>query len=226
MQSEAGPRACYSVTGGTLAVEAEPGQASIRVTCTGTTPVRLVVASGADEAELARAVKRRPPACGSSQRRVPGRPASSIVTARSSSARTPCWRAVSRGRVRGATSRSSECPASGAALLSGCSASGEEAAWCFGVDTCAAAAAQLIAGDRDPARELLKFLAQAQHPDGSIPAELPLGGLGSRPDAPSTAAFLELAARTAAWTGDLDSSPGLSGALARALSLPRGAAGT
>ena len=90
-------------------------------------------------------------------------------------------------------------------------------AWCFGAQACASAAAQLIAGNRDPARELLKFLAQTQHPDGGIPAYHPLGGLVSAPDAPSTVAFLELAARLLVWTGDLDGLRRLGEPLAGAL---------
>lgn len=217
VQSEAGPRACYAVTGGALAVEANAGQASIRVTCTGTTPLRLVVAAGADEAELARAVQA---VAGGVQE---------LATARARKAAQldrhgtifECEDALLARGFAWARQRGDESligvPGVGRALLASCPRSPEEGAWCFGAETCAAAAAQLIAGNRDPARDLIQFLAQAQHPDGGIPAELPLGGLASPPDAGSTVAFLGLAERLAAWTGEVESPRGLGASLGRAL---------
>jgi hypothetical protein len=95
-------------------------------------------------------------------------------------------------------------PGVGRSLLAACPRGAGDEAWCFGTQACAAAAAQLVAGNRDPARELLKFLSQTQHPSGGIAAHHPLGGLASAPDAPSTVAFLDLAARLLAWTGELD----------------------
>ena len=68
-----------------------------------------------------------------------------------------------------------------------------------------------------PARELLKFLAQAQHPGGGIPASYPLGGLASLAEPRGTRAFLELAERLLAWTGDVDGVRRLGESLAHAL---------
>jgi hypothetical protein len=108
-------------------------------------------------------------------------------------------------------------PGVGRAVLAACPRGASEDAWCFGTQACAAAAAQLIAGNRDPARELLKFLAQTQHPDGGIPAYHPLGGLASAPESASTLAFLDLAERVLAWTGEVEPLRRLRGALAGAL---------
>ena len=108
-------------------------------------------------------------------------------------------------------------PGVGRAVLAACPRGASEDAWCFGTQACAAAAAQLIAGNRDPARELLKFLAQTQHPDGGIPAYHPLGGLASAPESASTLAFLDLAERVLAWTGEVEPLRRLRGSLAGAL---------
>ena len=77
-----------------------------------------------------------------------------------------CSRAASRGPASGVTRPSSACRGSADRCSPPARASAGEDAWCFGAAACAAAAAQLIAGNRDPARELLKFLAQAQRADG------------------------------------------------------------
>ena len=109
-------------------------------------------------------------------------------------------------------------PGVGRSVLTGCPRSAEEGAWCFGAQAAAAAVAQLVGGNRDPARELLKFLTQAQGSDGGIAAQLPIGGLGAPADAASTIALLRLAERLLAWTGDLESLRRLRGPLSAALS--------
>ena len=114
-------------------------------------------------------------------------------------------------------------PGVGRSVLAACPRGAGEEAWCFGTQACAAAAAQLVAGNRDPARELLKFLAQTQHPCGGIAAHHPLGGLASLPRSSSTSAFLELAGRVLAWTGDVEGLRRLRGPLSHALAyLARG----
>jgi hypothetical protein len=108
-------------------------------------------------------------------------------------------------------------PGIGRSVLTPCPSGVGEGGWCFGARACAGTAALLVAGNRDPARELLKFLAQAQHPGGGIPATLPVGGLASEPDASSTLAFLGLAERLRAWTGDEEGLRRHRDSLARAL---------
>jgi hypothetical protein len=65
---------------------------------------------------------------------------------------------------------------------------------------------------------VLKFLAQTQAADGGIAAQLPVGGLGAPADTASTLAFLRLAERLMAWTGDFEAFHRLRGALGAAVS--------
>ena len=183
VQSEGGPRACYAVSGGTLAATPIPGHATIQVTCIGTTPVRIVTAAGIDGEELARALKALEHGV-HELAAVRARKAAQLE--RHGTAFDPPDDLLARG-FSWARQRGDEAlvgaPGIGRSVLTGCPRSADDGAWCFGAQACVAAAAQLIAGDRDPARELLKFLAQSQRPDGGVPAQLPIGGLGSPPDA-------------------------------------------
>jgi hypothetical protein len=217
VRSEGGPRACFAVTGGTLAVEALPDQPLIRVTCTGTTPLRVVVAAGVDSDELARALK----ALGTGVRELAAsRARKAAQLERYGTAFDPPDPLLASG-FSWARQRGDEAligaPGIGRSMLTACPRSAEDHSWCFGAQACETAAAQLIAGDRDPARELLKFLAQSQRPDGGIPAHLPIGGLASRSDAASTTAFLRLAERLLAWTGDLEAFRRIRGGLSAAV---------
>jgi hypothetical protein len=214
----AGPRARFAVAGGRLIAEAVDAAPVVRVRCTGVTPLRIVAAAGMDADELQRAVRvlERDGAGGLAGARARNadrldRYGTAFEAPDEMLARGFAW-----SRQRGDEALVGV-PGVGRAVLAACPRGAGEEAWCFGTQACAAAAAQLIAGNRDPARELLKFLAQTQHPDGGIAAYHPLGGLASAPEPASTLAFLDLAERVLAWTGDLDALRRLREPLAGAL---------
>ncbi|MGE0354559.1 MAG: amylo-alpha-1,6-glucosidase [Gemmatimonadales bacterium] len=77
-------------------------------------------------------------------------------------------------------------------------------AWFFGRDACWTAFAQLAAGDREGPRDVLKFLSQSQDVTGKVLHEYTTSGLVHYDAADSTPLYLLLAARFAAWTGDLE----------------------
>jgi hypothetical protein len=216
--SVVGPRARFAVTGGSFAVDGATDAPVVRVRCAGVTPLRIVAAAGIDAEELQRAVRvlERDGIGGLAEAR--GRKAAQLE--RYGTAFEAPDEMLARGfawsRQRGDEALVGV-PGVGRAVLAACPRGASEDAWCFGTQACAAAAAQLIAGNRDPARELLKFLAQTQHPDGGIPAYHPLGGLASVPESASTLAFLDLAERVLAWTGEAEPLRRLRGALAGAL---------
>jgi len=213
-----GPRALFAVVGGTLVAEAAPDSPAVRVTCTGATPLRIVAAAGVDGDELRRAV--RALERGGVRELASARARRAAQLHRYGTAFEAPDASLARGfdwaRQRGDEALVGS-PGVGRAMLAPCPRAAGDDAWCFGTQACAAAAAQLVAGNRDPARELLKFLAQTQHPDGGISAHYPLGGLASVSDASSTLAFLDLAARVLAWAGDLDGLRRLGESLAGAL---------
>lgn len=207
VEAAGGPRARFAVTGGTVSLEeasSEPGPA-LRVRCAGTTPIRIVVAAGVDQDELDRSLRVL-------ARDGPG----GLTAARARKAAQlrrygTAFEAPDERLGQGfewARQRGDEAlvgsPGVGRSLLAACPRGAGDDAWCFGAHACAAAGAQLVAGNREPARELLKFLAQAQRSDGGIGAFDPLGGLSAAADPVSTGAFLELAERFLAWTGDVD----------------------
>jgi hypothetical protein len=216
--SAVGPRARFAVTRGSFAVEGATDAPVVRVRCAGVTPLRIVAAAGIDAEELQRAVRvlERGGVRGLAEAR--GRKAAQLE--RYGTAFEAPDEMLARGfawsRQRGDEALVGV-PGVGRAVLAACPRGASEDAWCFGTQACPAAAAQLIAGNRDPARELLKFLAQTQHPDGGIPAYHPLGGLASAPESASTLAFLDLAERVLAWTGEVEPLRRLRAALAGAL---------
>jgi hypothetical protein len=218
VQAAGGPRMTFAVEGANLAAEPVPGEPAVRVRCTGRTPVQVVVAAGVDAVELARAHKALE---GGVQRLAETRTRHAMQLERYGTAfEAPApalVRAFAWARERGDEALIGA-PGVGRSVLTPCPRSAEEGAWCFGPQAATVAAAQLVAGNRDPAREVLTFLAQAQEPDGGIPAVLPTGGLAAPADPVSTAAFLRLAQGLFAWTGDLDAFRRLRGALAAALS--------
>ena len=190
----------------------------VRVRCVGATPLRIVAVAGIDEEELQRAVRalERDGVAGLAEARARkaaqlDRYGTAFEAPDAMLARGFAW-----SRQRGDEALVGV-PGVGRAVLAPCPRGASDEAWCFGTQACAAAAAQLIAGNRDPARELLKFLAQTQHPDGGIAAYHPLGGLASTPEPASTLAFLDLAERILAWTGDVDALRSHREALAAAL---------
>ena len=216
--SAAGPRALFAVTGGSFVVDGATDAPVVRVRCAGVTPLRIVAAAGIDAEELQRAVRvlEREGVRGLAEARA--RRAAKLE--RYGTAFEAPDEMLARGfawsRQRGDEALVGV-PGVGRAVLAACPRGASEDAWCFGTQACAAAAAQLIAGNRDPARELLKFLAQTQHPDGGIAAYHPLGGLASTPESASTLAFLDLAERVLAWTGEVEPLRRLRGPLAGAL---------
>jgi hypothetical protein len=218
VETAAGPRARFAVGAGRLEAVAEADRALVRVTCRGVTPLRIVAAAGVDREELDRGIRvlERDGIAG-------------LATARARKAAQlqrygTAFEAPDDLLAHGfawARQRGDEAligvPGVGRSVLTSCPSSAGDGAWCFGARACAGAAALLVAGHRDPARELLKFLAQAQHPGGGIPGSLPVGGLASAPDAASTLAFLELAERLRAWTDDEEGLRRQRDPLARAL---------
>ena len=203
---DGGPRALFAVVGGRLtATEVVGGEPLVLVRCEGRTPLRVVAAAGTDADELQRSVRvlERDGVSGVAESRA--RRAEQLD--RYGTAFEAPDDLLSRGfawsRQRGDEALVGV-PGVGRAVLCPCPRDASDDAWCFGTQACATAAAQLIAGNRDPARELLKFLVQVQHPSGGVPAHLPHGGLASAPEPAATVAFLDLAERLLAWTGDTD----------------------
>ncbi len=78
------------------------------------------------------------------------------------------------------------------------------AVWYDGPDGCLGAMAQLAAGDRAAPRDTLKFLSLTQDVDGRIVEGCSTSGLASHRATPAAPLYLLLAARYAAWTGELD----------------------
>lgn len=76
--------------------------------------------------------------------------------------------------------------------------------WYDGRRGCAAALAQLAVGDRHGPRDMLKFLSLTQDPAGRIVDWCSTGGVARYGDASVIPSYLLLAARYAAWTGELD----------------------
>jgi hypothetical protein len=218
VETAAGPRARFAARGGRLEAIAEAGRALVRVSCRGVTPLRIVAAAGADPQELERAVRVL------DRDGVAGLAAARARKAAQLERYGTAFEAPDDLLARGfawARQRGDEAligvPGVGRSVLTPCPSGAGEGGWCFGPRACAGAAALFVAGNRDPARELLKFLAQAQHPGGGIPATLPVGGLASAPNPSGTLAFLELAERLRAWTDDGEGLRRLRDPLARAL---------
>lgn len=75
--------------------------------------------------------------------------------------------------------------------------------WYFGRDACWTAFATLAMGDREIAKDTLRFLARTQDVSGKVMHEYTTSGLVHYDAADSTPLFLLLAARYAAWSADL-----------------------
>ena len=87
---------------------------------------------------------------------------------------------------------------------SGAGTGGPGAAWYAGADACRMALAQLAAGDRGGPRDTLKFLSLTQDVDGGVLEECSTSGLARFGGGAVAPLYLLLAARYAAWTGELD----------------------
>lgn len=227
VEAAAGPRALYAVSTGALSVETMPGIPQVRVRCEATAPLRVVAAAGMDDAELRRAVAVL--ARDGASRLAMGRTRRAAQLHRYGTGfEVPdeaLVRAFDWARERGDEALVGV-PGVGRSALAACPGGVGEGAWCFGAQACTSAAAQLAAGNREPAREVIRFLAQCRHPSGGIPALLPLGGLASPPAAAATVAFLELAERYAAWTADDETVRRLREPLVQALEWLASASGT
>jgi hypothetical protein len=203
----AGPRALFAVSSGALNVQplARSDGPAVRVRCAAATPVRIVAAGGVDAEELERSLRvlARDGVAGlasARERRV-------AQLERYGTALEAPDELLGHGfeRAREVCDEALVgAPAVGRSLLTGCPRPAPEDAWCFGAASCSAAAAQLIAGNRDPARDVLRFLSRTQRADGSVPACVPLGGSSSAGDPASTRSLLELAERFLAWTGETE----------------------
>jgi len=76
--------------------------------------------------------------------------------------------------------------------------------WYFGRDACWTAFAQLAAGQREPVRDVIRFLSIHQDITGKVLHEYSTSGLAHYDAADSTPLYLLLIARFAAWTGDIE----------------------
>jgi hypothetical protein len=76
--------------------------------------------------------------------------------------------------------------------------------WYFGRDACWTGLAQLAAGQREPVRDVIRFLSLHQDVSGKVLHEYSTSGLVHYDAADSTPLYLLLVARYAAWTGDLE----------------------
>lgn len=219
VDSAGGPAATFAVQGGRLEAAGSDETPVVRVRCRGVTPVRMVVTASLDEAELSRAAQllARDGVAGLAAAR---RRQADQLRRYGTAFESPDERLASG--LDWARQRGDEAlvgvPGVGRSVLSACPRRAGGPDWCFGPAAWPAAAALLAAGHRDPARELLRFLAQSAHPAGGIPAMRPLGGLAAEPDVAGTAGFVALAARVLAWTGDEATlrsvTPALRGAMA------------
>jgi glycogen debranching enzyme len=198
------------------ATAAEMGD-SVRVEARADRILRVVMAAGADEAELGRALDalRRRKLRGIRQERLLH---ARRLEERLTRLETPDA-ALNRGfgwaKVR-VDSFLVDAPGVGRSLAAGYgpSASGPMDgrpgdAWCLGRDACWTAFASLAMGDREIAKEVLRFLARTQDASGKVAREYTTSGLASYDAADATPLFLLLAARYAAWSGDLDTLAGL-----------------
>jgi hypothetical protein len=76
--------------------------------------------------------------------------------------------------------------------------------WYFGRDACWTAFAQLAVGQREPVRDVIRFLSIHQDVSGKVLHEYSTSGLVHYDAADSTPLYLLLIARFAAWTGDIE----------------------
>jgi glycogen debranching enzyme len=76
--------------------------------------------------------------------------------------------------------------------------------WYFGRDACWTGFAQLAVGQREPVRDVIRFLSIHQDVSGKVLHEYTTSGLAHYDAADSTPLYLLLVARFAAWTGDIE----------------------
>lgn len=93
-------------------------------------------------------------------------------------------------------------PGTGRSLLAADVVDHPERARFVSLEACRAAAAALSVGDRDPARDVLRFAARWRDHRGTPPSEVSATGLAYYDDPASPGAVRELVQRWLAWTGD------------------------
>jgi hypothetical protein len=209
----------HAVTGtvGTAPASSPEGGAGVRVEARGDRILRVVVAAGGDEAELARALDalRRRKLRGIRQERLLHARRLEERLTRLETPDAMLNRGFGWAKVR-VDSFLADSPGVGRSLAAGYGPSepGRPAgqpgyAGYFGRDACWTAFAALAMGDREIAKEVLRFLARTQDASGKVAQEYTTSGLASYDAADTTPLFLLLAARYAAWSGDLETLTGL-----------------
>ncbi len=190
----------------------ESGRMGVRIEACGNRLLRLVFAAGGTEAELSRAIetlRRRKLRALRQERLLHARRLEDRLTGLD----TPdagLNRGFGWAKVR-VDSFLAESPAAGRSLMAGYGGSRPGWAdgragfsWYFSRDACWTAFATLAMGDREIAKDTLRFLARTQAANGKVAHECSTSGLIDYDAADSTPLFLLLAARYAAWSGDFD----------------------
>ena len=204
----------HAIAGALITHSAPAGERGdgVRVEARGDRILRLVVAAGADAAELTRTLdtlRRRKLRAIRQERLLHAR----RLEERLAALETPDA-ALNRGfgwaKVR-VDSFQAATPGVGRSLVAGYGPSSAARgggrpgyAWYFGRDACWTAFASLAMGDREIAKEVLRFLSRTQDASGKVAQDYTTSGLASYDAADTTPLFLLLAARYAAWSGDLD----------------------
>lgn len=187
------------------------GAPALRIRAEGEGRLRLIVAAGVESGDLARTL-RRIARQGLSGLAAEGRAHADRIRTHLVSIEVPpaeLERAFEWAKVR-LDSFVVEVPGVGRSLVGGYGASGPGRddgrpgyAWFFGRDACWTAFATLAMGDRDAARDVLRFLCRTQDVTGEVLHEYTTSGFARYDAAQNTPLALLLAGRYAAWTGDL-----------------------
>jgi glycogen debranching enzyme len=197
-------------TGARLAARAGEGPA-VEVTASLAGPARLVLVAAVDEADLARAQH------GLAQRGIEG-----LAQQRRQHGETLRRHGLALGQVEAPLGLGLEwakarmdahlvgTPGVGRSILAthqpgeDPAAPGVARAHFAARDACWTAMAQLATGEREAARDVIKFLSHTQDVTGKVLTRASTSGLAQYDAADPTALYLLLAARYGAWTGDLD----------------------
>ncbi len=165
--------------------------------------IRVILAGAASEADLGRtldALKRRKLRAFRQERMLSSRRIEErLVVLEAPDAglvRAFAWAKVRLDRAH------SEAPGTGRSVLAADCAERPERARFVTLEACRVATAALAAGDRDIARDVLRFCARWRDHGGGAPHEVTTTGLAHYDSAASDAAVARLAADYAAWTGD------------------------
>ncbi len=187
---------------------------ALRIRVEGEGRLRVIVAAGVEEGDLARTLRRAArqglPGLAAERSAHGDRIRTHLVSIEAPPAELE--RAFEWAKVR-LDSSLAEVPGMGRSLVAGYAASGPGRgegdgrpghASFFGRDACWTAFATLAMGDRDAARDVLRFLCRTQDVTGEVLHEYTTSGFARYGAAQSTPLALLLAGRYAAWTGDLE----------------------